>query len=71
LVGLFRGQEAAHVKKQRGNGDLALSGRNLKGRHNNQPKDGVPGKRDIGEVAQGGWSLWGGIASLFGRQFGQ
>jgi hypothetical protein len=42
------------LQKLRGNGDLALSGRNLNGIHNNQPKVDVRGRRDIGEVARGG-----------------
>jgi hypothetical protein len=51
---------------------LGLSGRNLNpGRHNNQPKVDVQGRRDIGEVVRGGWSVWGDVTSLFGRGLGR
>ena len=54
VVGMIGGCETKHVKNLRGNGDLALSGRNLNGRHNDQPKVDVRGRRDIGEAARGG-----------------
>jgi hypothetical protein len=38
----------------------ALDGHLLVVQHNNRPKVGVRGKRDIGEGAQPGWNVWGG-----------
>jgi hypothetical protein len=45
---------------------LALSGRNLKGQHNNQPSVGIIGESDSGEVACRGWSTWGNTVPSFG-----
>ncbi len=39
---------------------LALGGHLLVGQHNNQPKVGICGRRDIGEGARSGWNVWGG-----------
>ncbi len=44
---------------------LALSGQNLKGKHNNQPSFGIRGVRESGEVVHGGWSAWGNAVLLF------
>jgi hypothetical protein len=38
----------------------ALGGHLLGGQHNNQPKVGVCGRKDIGEGAGPGWYMWGG-----------
>ncbi len=46
-------------------------GRNLIKTHNNQPKIDNSGRRDIGERARGGWSMWGDVVPLFGWQLGQ
>jgi hypothetical protein len=44
---------------------LALGGRRLSATHNNQLGDGGRGRRDVGEEAHGGWSVWeGGVQSL-------
>ena len=45
---------------------LALSGRNLKGKHNNQPSVGTSDGRESGVVACGGWSAGGNTIPLFG-----
>jgi hypothetical protein len=37
----------------------ALGGHLLVGQHNNQPKVGVRGRRDIGEGARTGQNVWG------------
>jgi hypothetical protein len=44
---------------------LALSGQNLKGKHNNQPLISVRGNLDVEEVACGGWSMCGNAVPLF------
>ena len=49
---------------------LALSGQNLKGRHNNQPSVGISGGKDFGEVACRGWSAWGNTVPSFGTSNG-
>ena len=46
-------------KKLRDKGVLALGGRHLIGRHNNQIGVGGRGGRDSGEEARGGESVWG------------
>jgi hypothetical protein len=38
----------------------ALGGHLFVGQHNNQPKVGVRGRRDIGEGARPGQNVWGG-----------
>jgi hypothetical protein len=38
---------------------LALGGHLLVGQHNNQPKVGIRGRRDIGEGARSGRNMWG------------
>ncbi len=45
---------------------LALSSRNLKGWHNNQPEVSVSSNLDVEEVAGGGWSEWGNTVPLKG-----
>ena len=49
---------------------FALSGQNLKGRHNNQPSVGISGGREYGEVARGGRITWGNTVPLFGTSNG-
>ncbi len=49
---------------------LALSGRNLKGQHNNQPRVSIIGESHSGEVARGGWSAWGNAVPSFGTSNG-
>ncbi len=39
--------------------------------HNNQPEINDSSRRDIGERARGGWSMWGDVAPLFGWQLRQ
>jgi hypothetical protein len=34
---------------------MTLSGRNIKGKHNNQPIVSICGEKESGEVARGGW----------------
>jgi hypothetical protein len=43
---------------------LVLGGHFLVGQHNNQPKVGVCGKRDIEEGAQSGQNMWGGHPTI-------
>ncbi len=40
---------------------LALGGRHLIGRYNNQIGVGDRGRRDVGEEVPPGWSVWGDI----------
>jgi hypothetical protein len=49
---------------------LALSGQNIKGKHNNQPSVSIVGGRESGEVAHRGWSAWGNTVLLFGTSNG-
>jgi hypothetical protein len=53
-------------KNREGDRSLALGGRCLVLRCNNQPIVGGGDKRDDGEDAQPGWSVWGGCFSYFG-----
>ncbi len=52
-------------KNREGGRSLALGGRCLVLRHNNQPIVGGSDRRDDGEDAQPGWSVWGGVFFLF------
>ncbi len=52
-------------KSERGEGSWPY-GQNLIKTHNNQPEIDDSGRRDIGERARGGWSVWGDIIPLFG-----
>jgi hypothetical protein len=47
-------------------GPFALDGRHLMGGHNNQPKVGIDGWRDIEEERRLGQNVWGGVVSLLG-----
>ncbi len=47
-------------------GPLALDGCCLMGGHNNQPKVGIDGGRDIEEERRPGRNVWGGVVSLLG-----
>ena len=40
---------------------LALGGRHLIGRYNNQIGFGDRGRRDVGEEVPPGWSVWGDV----------
>ena len=53
-------------KNREGDGSLALGGRHLVLRHNNQPIVGGSDRMDYGEDARLGWSAWGGCLSYFG-----
>jgi hypothetical protein len=53
-------------KKREGGGSLALGGRRLVIRHNNQPIVGGSDMMDGGEDARQGWSVWRGCFSFFG-----
>jgi hypothetical protein len=53
-------------KNREGDGSSALGGRRWVVRHNNQPIVGGSNRRDDGEGAQPGWSIWGGCFSYFG-----
>ncbi len=44
---------------------MALGGRHLIGRYNNQIVVGGRGRIDVGEEACGGWSVWGGGIQSF------
>jgi hypothetical protein len=46
-------------------------GQNLIKTHNNQPEIDNSSRRDIGERASGGWSVWGDVVPSFGWQLGQ
>jgi hypothetical protein len=52
-------------KNRKGNGSLALGGRHLVLRCNNQPIVGGSNRRDDGEDARPGRSIWGGVFFLF------
>ena len=63
LVGMLN-KDAS--KNREGDRSLALGGRHLVVRHNNQPIVGGSDRRDDGEDARPGWSVWGGCFSYFG-----
>ncbi len=46
-------------------------GQNLIKTHNNQPEINDSGRRDVGEKACRGWSVWGDVLPLFGWWLGQ
>ena len=48
------------LKNREGDGSLALGGRRLVVRHNNQPIVGSRDRMDDGEDVRPGWSVWGG-----------
>jgi hypothetical protein len=52
------------LKNRERDGVTALSGHLLVGQHNNQPKVGIRGRRDIGEGAQPGRNTWGGHRTI-------
>ncbi len=52
-------------KNTEGDGSLALGGCRLVLRHNNQLIVGGSDRRDDGEDARPGWSVWGGVFFLF------
>jgi hypothetical protein len=52
-------------KNREGDGSLALGGPRLVLRCNNQPIVGGSNRRDDGEDARPGWSVWGGVFFLF------
>jgi hypothetical protein len=51
-------------KNREREGVSALGGHLLVGQHNNQPKVGVCGRRDIGEGVQPGRNVWGGRRTI-------
>ena len=70
MVGILAGHKTIHAEKQRGNGDMASIGQNLKGRYNNQPTVGDCGRVRMREEVRLGWSVLGGVVSLFGAAIG-
>ncbi len=46
-------------------------GQNLVKSHNNQLEINDSGRRDVGERARGGWSVWGDVVPSVGWQLGQ
>jgi hypothetical protein len=56
------------IKNQKGDGSSALGGRRLVLRCNNQPIVGGSDRRDDGEDARLGGSVWGGVFLILGRQ---
>ncbi len=52
-------------KNRKGDRSLAFGGRRLVLRCNNQPIVGSSDRRDDGEDARPGWSVWGGVFFLF------
>jgi hypothetical protein len=50
---------------------LALGGRHLVVRHNNQPIAGGSNGKDDGEDVRPGWSIWRGVFLISGRQIEQ
>ncbi len=63
LVCLFGGQNETTSKNREEHGALALGGRHLIGRHNNQIGVGDCGSRDVGEEAPLRWSVWGDVSA--------
>ncbi len=53
------------IKNGEGDGSSALGGHRWVVRHNNQPLVGRSNRRDDGEDARPGWSVWGGVFFLF------
>jgi hypothetical protein len=53
-------------KNREGDGFLVLGGHCMLVRHNNQPILGGRDRRDDGEDAQPGWSVWSGCFSFLG-----
>ncbi len=59
-------------KNREGDGSSALGGRRLVLRHKNQPIVGGSDRRDDGEDARSGWSVWGGgVFLISGRRIEQ
>jgi hypothetical protein len=52
-------------KHREGDGSSTLGGRCWVLKHNNQPIVGGSNRRDDGEDARPGWSVWGGCFSFF------
>jgi hypothetical protein len=55
-------------KNREGEGSLAIGGRRWVIKHNNQPIVGGSDRRDDGEDARPGWSVWGGVFLISGRR---
>ncbi len=53
-------------KNREGDGSLALGGRRLAIRHNNQQIVGGSYRTDDGEDVRPGWSVWGACFAYFG-----
>ncbi len=60
------GWEINRQKNSKMEGPLALDGRHLMERHNNQPKVGIDGGRGIEEERRPGRNVWGGVVSSLG-----
>jgi hypothetical protein len=56
---LFGAPKRNPLKNRERDGILALGSHFLVGRNNNQLKDGIHSRRDIGEGAPPGWNVWG------------
>ncbi len=54
MVHLFRGQNETTSKNREEHSALALGGRLLAAKHNNQPIVGGSGRGDVGEEVRGG-----------------
>jgi hypothetical protein len=61
---LIWGGGERHQLIERGGGALALCSCHFKISYNNQMKDGVPMRVDVGEDAQPRRNVWGGVVSL-------
>ncbi len=64
FVPLFGAPKRNTSKIRKRDVTLALGGCLLVGQHKNQPKVGVCGRKDIGEGAQPGRSMWGGCCTI-------
>jgi hypothetical protein len=64
LVHLFGATKRDASKNREIGVALALGGRHLIGRYNNQIGFGDRGRRDVGEEVPPGWSVWGDVMAL-------
>ncbi len=65
LVSLVGTPNEDASKNKEGDGSSALGGRRWVVRHNNQPLVSGSNRRDDGEDARPGWSVWGGVFFFF------
>ncbi len=64
LLSFVWGAKKQSIKNRDRDGVSALGGHLLVGQHNNQPKVGVCGRRDIEEGSWPGWNVWGGCRAI-------